>query len=61
MLLDYELTEAAAESTCSDCGRTTIRPMRGVDMHTHSEVQLCPDCVPAFMHRQQFPAGCCGA
>jgi len=61
MLLDYALTEACAEATCTDCGRTTTRAARHVDVHTHSEVQLCPDCLPAFLQRQRLPTGCCGA
>jgi hypothetical protein len=45
---------------CSDCGNMAVKLSRGVDQHTSSTVSLCPNCVPAFIQRQQMPPGCCG-
>lgn len=45
---------------CSDCGNISLRRVHLVDHHTSSTVALCPNCLPAFLHRQQWTAGCCG-
>jgi hypothetical protein len=52
--------ERRADGSCADCGRWTASRAVCVDVHTHSEVELCGNCVPAFLQRQQFPPGCCG-
>ncbi len=48
------------EGPCSDCGHIALLWTRCFDQHTHSMVELCANCAPAFMQRQQFPMGCCG-
>ena len=52
--------ELRTEGSCADCGRWTVQRARCLDPHTHSEVELCAHCIPAFLQRQQFPPGCCG-
>jgi hypothetical protein len=52
--------EVHVEGSCADCGRWTDKRGRFIDPHTRSEVELCANCIPAFLHRQQSPAGCCG-
>ena len=47
------------EGTCADCGQLTSWRRRCVDSHTASTMELCGNCLPAFMQRQQHPPGCC--
>ena len=48
------------EGLCSDCGNPAQPRSRWIDPHTHSEVELCTTCAPAFLQRLQVPTGCCG-
>jgi hypothetical protein len=59
-IMPSQTMNVRVQGTCADCGRPTSEQARFMDLHTHSEVELCAGCIPAFLHRQQFPSGCCG-
>ncbi len=48
------------DGPCSDCGHMTASRTRCFDQHTSSMVELCANCVPAFLQRRHFVAGSCG-
>lgn len=60
MVRNSEHSIATAEARCADCGGFSSQGQTFFDSQTHSEVHLCPNCLPAFLQRQQFPPGCCG-
>ena len=58
--LQQDRVARSREGACSDCGHVTSRRTPFFDQHTCSSVELCMNCLPAFLQRQNLPPGCCG-